>query len=290
MRQFKIIKVVVFTVLVSISYSANAQFWKKLKERTKDAVERTIINKTAQKAAQKAGEGVDKIFNVDFGDGSNGMGMVDPATLPPGYIFNWKYSLQMESDNGEIVFHYYLNEEEAYFGSQPEMKGNPMANNFMIFDVVNDVLVILSDYKSKKTGSALRLNLDNMIAKGNESQEELYEGYTYTKLGTKEILGYQCQGFKIESDEYIITSYMALDAPVSFTNMAQGMPKNLPKGFDPELLKSVEKSLMMEMQIEHKKKDKRNMTMKCIALEEIEENIQLSEYDFTYQEEAKKLE
>ena len=286
MKNLKQLKIVLIAILVTIQYTADAQFWKKLKDKTEDAVERAVINRAAHEAAKKASEGVGKLFEIDLGDGEGGMGMVDPSELPASYNFNWRYSLQMESREGNLIFHYLLNEDETYFASRPEMEDNPMANNVMIFDAMKHVMVILSEHEQSKTGTAFNVNLTNTTGDEIENPEDVYGEYSYKKLDTKEILGYTCQGFQVENEDYIITSYVALNTPVSFMNMAQGMPKNLPKGFDPGLLENAENSLMMEMQMEHKKKDKRNMTMKCVALEEEENNFQLSDYDFSFQQQA----
>ena len=70
------------------------QFLKKLKKRAEQAVEQVVIEKVSNKAAQMAGKGMDKMFNMKFGE------QVDPSILPESYDFEWKYTLQMKHKKG----------------------------------------------------------------------------------------------------------------------------------------------------------------------------------------------
>lgn len=57
-----------------------------------------------------------------------------------------------------------------------------------------------------------------------------------------------------------------------------GNSKFKPKGFDPKWLKEVGNGLMMEMVFTSNEKEKYNMKMTCVALEEESLTVNLSEY------------
>ena len=106
------------------------------------------------------------------------------------------------------------------------------------------------------------------------------EDYTFTEIGTKTILGYECQGFQMENDEIKMTMYLAMDAPVSFNQVYGGHVKTTPKGFDPKWMEKAESSIVMEMDVTNKKKKKYSATMTCVALEKSPKTLIVSEYEF----------
>lgn len=61
----KTIKAIVIILLIGITSNANAQFFKKLKERAKNAAQETITQKVEEKTAQKTGRVMDTILNTD---------------------------------------------------------------------------------------------------------------------------------------------------------------------------------------------------------------------------------
>lgn len=138
----------------------------------------------------------------------------------------------------------------------------------------------------QKTGTVMS-NPD--IAEAS-SQESDMGDYEFKEIGTKEILGYTCQGFQMESDDTKMTMYVAFDIPVSFDNMYSGNnAKQLPKGFDPKWLDKIgDNSLMMEMDFVNKKKSKQSAKMTCVALENEPLTVNISEYDFGFQEALQK--
>ncbi|MGB5435017.1 MAG: hypothetical protein WBM98_03925, partial [Maribacter sp.] len=82
--------IVLLLLFMGMGLTTQAQFFKKLKERAKDAAEETILRKSEQKVAQETDQTMEKIFNMKLGKGK----MVDPSVLPPSYEFNWRYTLE----------------------------------------------------------------------------------------------------------------------------------------------------------------------------------------------------
>jgi len=270
-------KKLIFTITIALFLCqfSQAQFLKKLKRKAKQTVEKVVINKTADKASQITSSGLDKVFNMDLS------GQVDPDILPSSYDFTWKYTLEMKHRQGDMRLNYYLKPGAKYFGSQPELQGNTMANGmFMVMDQELEVMTIFMESKNGKSGQVVKSPTTDTEDVVNENISKT-DDYSFTKIETKTILGYECQGFKMDNNEFTMTMYFALDAPVSFNQVYGGMQtQNIPKDFDPKWLEKVENSIMMEMQMTHKKKKKYNITMNCVALEKTTKTITINDYEF----------
>lgn len=265
---------IAFLVLASqLSYG---QFLKKLKKQAEKAVEEVVIRKTADKAAQMAGKGMDKIFNIDLAGAQ-----VDPKTLPKTYDFEWKYTLQMAHKKGHMNMTYYLKPNAKYFGSEPELEQSQMTNGmFMIFDEALGIIVILMENEDTKSGYALKKPTTNIENISDDDTDKPLADYTIKELDTKTILGYECQGFQMENEDLKMTMYVALDAPVSFNQVYGGHVKNTPQGFDPKWMEKSKNSIVMEMDLVHKKKKKFNAKMTCIALEKASKTMVIKDYQF----------
>lgn len=282
-------RAIILLAICLLASTANAQFFKKITKSAKKAAERAAIKKTAQKAGEKTENAMDGLFNMDMGSlGAMGGSNVDPSTLPSSYEFDWRYTLQMSHKQGDMKFHYFLSKDGGAFGSRPELSqgGTPFGNMLMVMDPSLETTTILTDNGGQKTGTVMS-NPDMMEA---ASQENDMGDYEFKEIGIKEILGYSCQGFQVENEDLKMTMYVAFDTPVSFNNVYSGNnAKQLPKGFDPKWLDKIgDNSLMMEMQMVHKKKRKYNATMTCVALENEPLTINMAEYDFGFQEAMQK--
>jgi len=271
------------TLLIAIAFlfvgsSAQSQLFKKIAKSAEKAAERSILKKTEQKAAEKTDKALDGIFNMELG-GMMGNSNMDPSVLPESYSYEWRYTLQTEHEKGNMKMHYYLKEGGTDFASRMELQQQTMMSGMlMVMDPALDATTILMNTNGKKHGqiiSSPELDIEEM------SNENSMEGYEFKEIGTKNILGYTCQGFQIENEETLMTMYVAFDTPVSLNKVYGNNPKQLPKGFDPKWLEKIgENSLMMEMDIKNKKKPKHSAKMRCVALEKDPMTINISEYEF----------
>ena len=272
--------IITMLLFLFIGISAQAQFWKKIKDRAKEAAEETVMNKTAEKAAEKTDKTLDKIFDMDFGKTSK----VDPAILQNTYEYNWRYTLEMQHKKGAMKINYLLREGGTDFGSSFEMDQGTqiMGGMLMVMDEAAGVTAILMERNGKKFGQVMSSLTDEIIDLQEKEQENSMDEFEFKEIGTKVILGYECQGFQMENEDLIMTMYVAFDTPVSFNQLAAGQnSKRLPKGFDPKWLDKIgDNSLMMEMGVVNKNKPKENMKMSCVALEEESIFIDMSEYEF----------
>jgi hypothetical protein len=256
----------------------NAQLLKKIAQSDEKATERAVLKKTEQKTAEKTDQTLDGIFNLDLG-GMMGDSNMDPSILPESYNYEWRYTLQTEHKKGNMKMHYYLREEGSDFASRMEMQQQSMMGGMlMLIDPALNVTSILMNSKGKKHGQIISTPEMDL---SNTDFENSMDGYEFKEIGTKEIIGYRCQGFQIENEDTIMTMYVAFDTPVSLNKVYGNDPKRLPKGFDPKWLDKIGKnSLMMEMDFHNKKKPKQSAKMRCVALEKDPLTINIAEYEF----------
>ncbi len=275
--------------------SSQAQFWKKLEKRATAAAEEAVLRKAEDKAVEKTENTMDSIFDAPNKVGKKNRNKrnsseAEEMMLPDTYDFEWQYSLKMESEAmnkskkniGDMKMTYYLNADTAVFGTLIDMpnSGGQMGKTIMIMDIDNGTNVMLMEMNGQKirqsmpsiTTEALNEAIDEDI------DEDIDKNYKVEEIDTKVILGYDCQGFKITSEDGIVKSYIALDAPISFNNAISGKSQFKPKGFDPKWLKEFENGLMMEMEFISSKKEKYNMKMTCVALKQTPITINVSEY------------
>lgn len=240
--------------------SANAQFFKKLKKKVQERVEEVISDNVADKAANEADNALNNVWEMKL-DSLNlgGMGSaIDPSKIPDSYDFNWKYNISMQLQDGKNMdFVYRLKKGAKYMG----MELPKMSNMFMVMDHKNEMMVMY---------------INNMVRATKMPQEEAeldnpYSDMEYEKIGSKEILGYNCDGFKSENKDYVFTMYITEEAGVGFSSLYKSQ-KNLPKGFNPDWIS--EDSLLMEMQMDDKNDPEKSLTMVCTGLSK--ENFTIS--------------
>lgn len=191
------------------------------------------------------------------------------------YDFDYVYKLQMTSKKDVIQFDYYLKKDAGYFGFDLPIvtKEQEGMNIFTVMDNDNGVTGVFMEMMGKKIVQKSKIKLSDFDSEENNSD------FTITEIGTKNILGYNCQGFIMEDKASKITIYITDEAPVSFSKVWDNSKTKMPKGFKPSWMKKyAENGLMMEMEYTDKKKNKNNMTMLCVGLEETDFSIQASDY------------
>lgn len=202
-------------------------------------------------------------------------GKANKVKLPDTYEFDYIYKLKMTHKKGDVNLDYYLKEDAKYFGfdSAEMTKGNSETNMFMVMDAKLEVTAMFMEMMGKKV-----VQKTKMKASDFGSDEDMSD-YTFTEIEPKTINGYECEGYVSENDEHKITFYITNDVPVSFNQVFGSNAKNMPKGFNPALMKKyAENGLMMEMVFEDKKKSKNSMTMECTGLEKTDFSIDTTKY------------
>ncbi len=200
--------------------------------------------------------------------------------LPSSYNFDYIYKLKITHKKEHTNLDYYLNSGSTYFGfDSPEMsKGSSGTKMFMVMDNELNITAMFMEMMGKKMVQKSTLLNPNYVAAATVDDKDSSE-FKFEQIGSKSILGYECEGYVTENNEMKITYYITDDVPVSFNQVWGASAKNLPKGFNPELMKKyAENGLMLEMIYVDKKKSKNSMTMECIALEKTDFSIDTSQY------------
>ena len=266
----KIIKILLICSFIFIfSSTVEAQFLNRLKNRIVERTEDVIINKAADKAAERTSDAMDKILNQNL-DGLFNVGtgkMVDVAELPSEYKFNYLYKIKMATDEGDMEMDYFFNKNESYFGARSQMAPDMI----MVFDVDKNLFVI-------KTGESVIARQIELDANLEMEEEDFYNDYTFKELPNKEFQGISCPGYEMENDENKFVVYIAPDVGVGFGSANGSKIVNMPKEMQ-TFSKKYEKGLMMYMEMEDKldtkKKDKSLTSMECIEFAETDSSIKI---------------
>ena len=281
----KNLKVLVFIAIFGLMTPAGlqAQFLKKLQKSVERGVERAVLKKTEQKVSEKTEDAIDKVFEAKIGGMMKGnMGeAVDPSLIPDRYDFEWKYTLQMVTDNGNFSIDYYFEPDARYFGMKPDMKEKRAKGDMvMVSDMDRNIMTVFMDMGNEKMAmpSSMEIDMNDLADEADSGAQD----YTIKELGTKTILGYKCQGFKLENSDMEMIIYAAPDAPVSFNQIYGygGDVSKAPKGFNPKWLKKMENSLVMEIEYKSKTENRYQGTMRCVALEKQPFTIYKKDYQF----------
>lgn len=257
----KILLIAVLIAGVGI-INVNAQFLKELKNQALERSKDVVIGKTAEKAADKTGQAMDKLLNPDFSRFTNAGGKkVDMARLPDFYSFDYRYALKMTTQEGAIDFDYYLSKTEPYMGAKMNM-GMDMS---MIFDEGRKIMFTYVN------GMGIATEMD-LYEEVDEEDVNMYNDYTFKELPNREFLGYDCIGREMENDEHKFTIYIAPDMEAGFGTMFKSEHANIPPAMQ-KFAQEYENGLMMFMEMvdkKNKKKKNTSATMECVAFEPTE--------------------
>lgn len=286
---------VLLILLFGSIQGTQAQFWKKIKERAKQAAEETILRKTEQKAMEKTEQVIDSIFelpkrkkrrpNRQSGTDTDSLEIAfdesvlddyleqnEDIDLPDSYTFEWKYSLRMEANKNDVTMHYMINPSANYFGMALVVDDvETTKNSVTIMDRGRNAYIMLTYLGGQKM-----IRTTTMPSEILDTEDPQTESFDLVKTDTKEILGYTCQGYKTEMNNGVMHMYIAENAPVSF-NRAFGTTQNAPKGLNQKLLKELENGIMLEAEfIGAHKKD--NFKTTCIELKKMQFTLHLDTY------------
>jgi hypothetical protein len=180
----------------------------------------------------------------------------------------------MIQKGGDVDLTYFLKESVKYFGfDTADMTKSTDIKMFMVMDGNLGVTSIFMGMMGKKVVQKTKLKASDF-----NSDNDSFD-YTYTKVDSKTIMVYECEGFVSENNKTKITFYITDDIPVSFNQVFGANSKSIPKGVNSDWIKKyTENGLMMEMIYVDKKKSKNNMIMNCIGLDKIDFSIDTSLY------------
>lgn len=261
--------------LFIFSIPSEAQILKKLKKK----VERKVEDKVTDKLSDKAADETDSMMNQMMGEQMSNSAMmpmggnqVDLSEVPAQYDFNWKYYASINTTQGDIEMVYRLKNEAPYMGIEMHQG----ADVLMVMDTRNDLMTMFFDSEGNKMMMASRMDPSK-----TGTAEDFYKDAQVKEIPSKSILGYDCQGYEVETDGHIVKFYVTNDAGVSFTQMYQHEKSQLPPGIKEEWLKNGD-GLLMEMQMTDKKAPVNNASMVCTSLKKENFIINKSNYRSMY--------
>lgn len=158
------------------------------------------------------------------------------------YSFNSTVVIHLstiENDNvsSEMDMKMLFPTDDSYYGMELlDYSGNSgeMPKALLIFDYLNFKMISLMDESGQKIGFAMDLNMEQIANWEDAEENEPLQNLSFTKTtNTKEILGYTCYEYTIESKEgngsYWVSEDEDLKIGIALNSMAQNS-KN--KGFD----------------------------------------------------------
>ncbi len=304
-------------VIMCLAWSgSNAQIsLKGIKDKAsnamEDALERKIeseMNKAAQRAVDKYWERIlGKYYSGLYADpGTTGDAsgssssrsaafpfmMVENVEINEDYSFNHAVRIQVDTykKNGKLDETVFIvnhsNHEESYIGTSIEDKKNKQSEDmFIINDFANKALIMLMNSDGEKMRLAYSLQADEeAIQEMEEAYEELPssekepELMEFTTIGTKDILGHPCKGYRQENEETISEVWLAHEDVFGMENMfgAKGMNN---AEYNEEMIAAgyPQGSIMEWTSIDKDSKEKTTLTVVEIS-DNIEVKYDMSEY------------
>ena len=269
---------ILIIVLLSYSNMASSQFLKNIKKSVQVGLQKASLSIVEVQSTSEANKVIDSTSNrtSPYFNSNASKSVIHSSTLPDSYNYEWKYTMQIETDNSTLSIDYFLKPDANNFGIKLNMKKSKSVSNiFMVMDLERKTSIVFMDMHGNKIATPTSLP-DNLEIDKSESSDD----FTFDKLGVKNILGYKCQGYRMESKDAIVKFYATNDANVSFNQLFSSYSRSTPKGFDPSWLNNIEESLIMEIEFQSKDKKHTNAKIKCIALKKESFSIRKQDYQF----------
>lgn len=251
--------------------TTHAQFFKKLEKQAKEKIKQEAERRAQRRVDRKIDKGFDKTEEQMDNVGKKKKKKKSSKTLITKYSFDWKMSMKMETKKGEIIMHYLLKQDAPYFATIVDIPEQQNAQNMIsIMDFKQNTIITLMDIEGNKIKQETDFPEDY--------DDTAIQNITIVEIGTKTILGYLCQGYKMDTDDGEVIMYVAINAPISFNKSLSANPKFKSKGFNPNILKKFKNGLMLEMNFISNKKKKYNMKMTCTSLKKNRHTINTKNY------------
>ena len=223
----RLLKILILSfLLIGLSETSQAQFWKKLKQKAQEK-----ISKTEDKIINKIDENTDK--QID--DTLNGTKQETLKEIPNTFSFDKSLEIEITSNNTDAVKMEFLfgNRNDVYAISINE---DQMGNQGTMYNVITPTSATLfmnmSGMKIKKSIPLDQFSDTNYADNISQNKDSLQ------KTGaTKTILGYNCEEYKYVNEKGYVAIWVTKDFPVETANIPMlGMSENsLVDGFVLEL-------------------------------------------------------
>lgn len=276
----------IFTAILMLAFTmdAEAQLMKRLKKKAEDAVEKKAEEKLSAEIQRRAEQMVEKSWNSIFGDiegTGEGSGrnpifrMNSNVTTEDSYRFNTVTTMKIETidKNGKaeppVFMDMHFNDDSKYTGTRfsGESMDQQQGDVFIIYDFKNSAMIMLMNSEDDKFSFAY--DWQNALQQVEEMEDDgIYENDAvnketedwegYSKIGSKSIAGYSCDGYRSENEHTVTDIWVTREADFGMSKMFQAnanakqlrgkVPSDYPTGMLMEMetkdLKSGEKTIM----------------------------------------------
>ena len=267
----KTIKFLLIILISSTITQGNAQFLDKLKKRAQEAAERTVERKVEEKTERETEKAFDSVFNNQGGI-FNGKKSAPAET----YAFTHSYDMDIISEKDTTHVTYYLTSVEEFMGSAIQMNENEQMVTVM--DLPRKTAYNFMDFGDNKSMMSFGLDFEKVVE--NQTDTNVLIEVTGN---TKEILGFQCEEYKVEGEDFEGTIWVTNEAEISFSEafaMVKKQKKN--KSYNQSWMSMVE-GLTLEMNMtDTSKKKPKTMKMQCTSVDVTDYTIYTSDYEKTF--------
>lgn len=302
------ISLAVFTALfiVSTVTPVQSQLLNRLKKRTMDKIEKRvedkIVEEVSEEIARRVMRPIDKAFDdmikqsyrneygEDYSDeqldsimksaGSGYAafleGLNQAADLPESYTFHYQMIVESKEENGD------KNEMEMWFSKDKALAGfktKDKEKDMVVMDMDNDIVVLYSEDKGKKTAQAIpaMLKISGAFIASSPETQKWMEVTVEGPGKSKKIAGYQAHQYKAENDAFKNEYYITKDIPFSWHDSFYQSLSQYAPGIYNESSKKM-KGLMLEGKM-YDKEEKESSSFKTKKIKEKTVVLNHSEYE-----------
>lgn len=282
-------------ILLLFASSLEAQILDRIRNRAQQAAEERVHQRIDREVERAAERMVDQAWESIFGDGIVGEGegrspifrMNSNVTTEDTYSFDIITTMEIEiiDQNGEaeppMIMKMHFNEEEMYTGTKFSGQQMEEGEVFIIYDFNNSAMVMLMESEDGKFSFAYdwsqALDLANEEYEYEDVDwEEVEEWQNFTRIGSKNILGYESDGYESREDDILVQLWVTRDAGFGMEKMFQAnanakqlqgtIPDDYPYG------------MMMEMTSENLKNGEKTVMRVTDITQNARVNYNMSEY------------
>lgn len=196
------------------------------------------------------------------------------SQLPTSYDFEYKLTVVTEANDKKIEINYLVKPGATYYGTTRLLSKKDLSKKTItVMDVGRNKMLTFRDGKG---GKFLRVR-DTPKLKDADIQN-----ITIERIDTKKILGYDCQGYKVSTNDGISTIYLTQDAGFGFIKGFGAYSKLSMngKGIDAAIVEELESGLLLELEYNSNGNNTAVYSSKMIVKEITKQSftLDLSEY------------
>ena len=218
---------------MGIIFQSQAQFLKKLKEKVEEAAEKAVLNKTGEMVTQKSEQALDSLiqafFTMDFTSPEyrkrmeearqSGAPMAEPENvdlpdnnivMPDAYSFSYQAVMKLTNGTSTKTVTYLLEPDVPYYAVV-----DPHENftQYEVRDNERNVKVFFGELDGEKRRAQSKMDIFTIL--GEHGAKTDSEDLKTEPIGSKKILGYSCQGFRMSSSEGVTELWITNEAPAT---------------------------------------------------------------------------